>query len=134
VKFFAARGSESDRAALRGFAMAAAVLGIPLRPIPFTDRTRATPSGKVRELAWLLEDETAGVETVQLWERWHSPTWREANPDAPITLLRTYWDALLEAERREPDYAELLFNKGKRSLTVPATWPKDRILQAIAQL
>jgi hypothetical protein len=134
VKFFAARGSESDRVALRGFAMAAAVLGIPLRPIPFTDRTRATAAGKTRELAWLLEDEAAGLETAKLWQQWHSAAWREANPTAPITLLRSYWDALQEAERREPDYAELLFTKGNRAVTVPAHWPKDKILAAIAKL
>lgn len=134
MAFFAARGFEADRVAIRGFAMAAAVLGIPLRPVPFTDRTRATTDGKVRELAWLLDDKAGDIEAAKLWQQWHSKEWREANPDAPITLLRAYWDALQEAERREPDYAELLFIKGKRHLTVPAHWPKDKILAALSKL
>jgi hypothetical protein len=135
VKFFSARGLESDRVVLRGFAMAASLLGVPLRPVPFTDRTRATPAGKVRELAWLLDDEgPGGLEAAKLWEQWHDKAWREAHPDAPISLLRAYWDALQEAEKREPDYAELEFTRGQRSLTVPAHWPTDRIRAALKRL
>jgi hypothetical protein len=135
-KFFAARGFDHDRAALRAFAMAAVVCGVPLRPIPFYDQRSVADGGSKRKIGWLLEAESADgrIEAARLWERWHDASWREANPDAPITLLRAFWDALQEAERREPDYAELCFNKGNRSVTVPAAWPKDRILPALANL
>ena len=136
MKFFAARGFEEDRVALRGFAMAAAVLGVPLQPVPFVDRRSATPDGPRRELAWLLDAESPDgrLETEKLWRKWNDAAWRERNPDAPISLLRRYHDALLEAERREPDYAELSFTRGLRSCHVPASWPKERILEALKKL
>jgi hypothetical protein len=135
-KFFAARGFDRDRAELRAFAMAAVVCGVPLRPTPFFDRRSAAPGGQQRKIGWLLEAESPDgtVEASKLWQQWRDPAWREANPDAPITLLRAYWDALQEAERREPDYAELEFTKGNRAVTVPAHWPKEKILAAIAKL
>jgi hypothetical protein len=137
VKFFSARGLENDRVFLRGFAMAAVALGVPLRPLPFVDRTSAAAGGgKRRELTWLLEPETADgkVETQTLWEQWNSQEWQAEHPDHQLTILRAFWDSLQEAERREPDYAELQFNKGKRFVTVPASWPVERIREAIKSL
>lgn len=136
MKFFAARGFDQDRVALRAFAMAASVLGVPLQPVPFVDRRSATSEGPRRELAWLLDAESPDgrLETENLWRQWNDAGWRERHPDSPISILRRYHDALLEAERREPDYAELAFSRGNRTLTVPAAWPKEKILEAIKKL
>lgn len=117
--------------------MAAVALGVPLRPIPFVDRTSAAPGGgKCRELAWLLEAESEDgkLEAQKLWEWWNSPTWLAENREHQLAILRAYWDSLQEAERREPDYAELQFSKGKRILTVPASWPVEKIRTALQRL
>lgn len=117
--------------------MAAVTLGVALRPRPFIDREGFSPGGdRQRTLCWLLSDTStdARYKTRDLWLWWNDPEWISAHPEHPLSILRTFSDSLAAAEEREPDYAQLVFRKGHRTLCVPRSWPRERILESLKKL
>ena len=123
--FYWHAGHEEDREELRAFAMACATVGVPLLPVPFSDREGIAPDGKkFRRLTWYLESQSASGNVCDLLQQWESAAWRAANPESPRAVM---WAA-------EPDYAEWQFHRGGSTLSVPKSFSKDQIAQSLKKL
>jgi hypothetical protein len=122
--FVALNVPESERGALRGFVMAAAVLGVRLAPVnDCIEYRRVGSDGKpVRSVSWFLEqsDPKRVYRTAELYRWWRDPAWLAANPTHPLALLREYWQALQDAEAREKSALILAaITRGNRHLHLP---------------
>lgn len=138
--FVVVSGLESERAELRAFAMAAAVLGVPLRPVNDCVETRRVEGGKeVRYVAWYLEqcDAAKIYKTNELLKWWRDPAWLAANPEHPLARFREYWQALKDAEAHEQNCLVLAaVTRGKRHVHIPMYPPitEERKKQLLAML
>ena len=121
--FVVVSGLESERAELRAFAMAAAVLGVPLRPVNDFVETRRVENGKeVRYVAWYLEQCSPDQihKTNELLKWWRDPAWLKANPAHPLAQFREYWQALKDAEAHEKQSLVLAaITRGNRHAHIP---------------
>lgn len=80
--------------------MAAALLGVPLRPFnDFVEKRRIQEGKEVRTVEWYLEqsDEKKEFKTTELLKWWRDPAWVAANPKHPLARFREYWNALKDA-------------------------------------
>ena len=135
--FYWSGGTEEDREELRAFSMACATLGVPLLKVPFSDREGIGQDGKkFRRLSWFLEssspDKRYSCNT--LFSQWNDAEWRAANPEHPLTMMRTFWENWKAARAKEPDYAEWEFRRGKNVLSVPKSHSKEEIAAALERL
>ena len=133
--FYWHAGHEEDREELRAFAMACATVGVPLLPVPFSDREGIAPDGKkFRRLTWYLESQSASGNVCDLLQQWESAAWRAANPESPMAVMWQFFQNWKAARAAEPDYAEWQFHRGDRTLSVPKSFSKDQIAQSLKKL
>lgn len=124
-------GADSDREEIRAFAMACATLGHKLSSPPFLDREGIGEDGKKhRRLAWSIDGEDAK----KTLDQWNSPAFRSANPDHPVTVMWQFWVNWKAARENEPRYAEWEFRRGRNLLSVPKSYSKEQIAEALKKL
>lgn len=128
--FVLASGPEEDRAEIRAFAMAAAVLGVKLRPFnDFVEKRRMVDGKEVRTVEWYLEqtDPLQRHKSAELLKWWNDLEWLKANTDHPLALLKEYWTALKDAEQHEKDAVPIaVVCRGKKYAFIPYDCPQDR--------
>jgi len=128
--FFAAHAPVADRAQLRAFAMAAALLGVPLAEQNDFILTRRVEAGKSVELvSWYLATKSADgrFKTAQLWAWWNDPEWLAANPTHPLAIYREFADALRDAAAHEAATPAIaVLTRGARRAFIPVNLPADR--------
>ena len=130
-------GDESDREEMRAVAMACATLGIPMRQRSFTDRAGIGRDGKkYRRLTWYLHEKSPDGRWVtgELRAKWQSETFRAENPEHPITILWQHWDNMRRAVEHEKQCEEIQIRRGNKVITVPKSWPRERIEEAMKKL
>lgn len=137
--FFTLNGPDSDREEIRAFIMAAAVLGVPLRPVnDFVEYRRRKEGGGVQiDVAWFLEQRSPDgqVKTNQLWLRWNDPAWLAANPQHPLALFKEYWQALKDARAREERVVPLgVVTRGEKTLHIPFDVTPEKKAKLLALL
>jgi hypothetical protein len=138
--FVTINGPDSQREELRAFAMAAAVLGVPLRPLnDFVEyRRRKEGGGGVQiDVAWFLEQRSPDGEqkTNQLWLWWNDPAWLSANPGHPLARFKEYWQALKDARAHEEKVVPLaVVTRGNRTLHIPFDVTPERKAKLLALL
>ncbi len=138
--FVVVSGPEAEREELRAFAMAAAVLGVPLRPVnDFVETRRVEDGRETRYVAWYLEQSDASQQqkTNELLRWWRDPKWLAENPTHPLAMMREYWQALRDAAAREKTGLILAaITRGKKHAHIPIQPPisperKNKILEML---
>lgn len=128
--FVIVSGPESQRAELRAFAMAAACLGVHLRPTnDFVEKRRLQNGKEVRSCEWYLEqaDPAKIHRTNELRKWWDDPAWVAAHPEHPLAVLREYWNALQDAAAHEQKTVPLaVVKKGNKYAFIPLDCEPDR--------
>jgi len=122
-----------ERADLRAFVMAAAVLGIPLAPInDFVEYRRVDATGQPKQtVSWFLaqRDPTGRYKTNALYRQWRDPAWLAANPEHPLALMRAYSAALRAGEAHEATGGLILaaITRGQKHAHIPLNTDLDPV-------
>jgi hypothetical protein len=136
--FFTVNAPVADREKLRCFAMAAALLGVPLRKRNDFVITRRVESGaRVDMIAWNfnLKSRDGQYKAALLWKWWNDPEWLAANPTHPLAIYREFAQALEDAAAHEATAIPLaVFSHGRRYAHIPINCKPERKEKLLALL